>query len=167
MQLDPQSLKGTLLIQYKHDVNWLLGNLNKIGSIFVNGVRYPPEKNGGQGTRHSQSSNNQYNQDQRVGVGGTSPHLQHMANQVSYSGLLRMFHTQGVQMSSDVVMMYSFLFLSCMLPCSLTFLSLTCFLLTIQGLHTLVVLFHFVFQFLSIYSPLSTHLFLSLFPFCL
>ncbi|CAL1538893.1 unnamed protein product [Lymnaea stagnalis] len=78
-QVDPQSLKGTLLIQYKHDVNWLLGNLNKIGAIFVNGVRYPPDKNGGQAARQGPSGGYQ---ESRSGVmSATSPHLQHMANQ--------------------------------------------------------------------------------------
>ncbi|KAI8783989.1 E3 ubiquitin-protein ligase TRIM33 isoform X1 [Biomphalaria glabrata] len=77
-QVDPQSLKGTLLIQYKHDVNWLLGNLNKIGAIFVNGVRYPPDKNG-QVARQSSGSN--YQDSRSAALSATSPHLQHMANQ--------------------------------------------------------------------------------------
>ncbi|BFZ15770.1 hypothetical protein BsWGS_18809 [Bradybaena similaris] len=78
-QVDPQSLKGTLSIVYKHDVRWLLGNLNKIGSIYVNGVRYPPEKNGGQGSRQSPSCG--YQDPRAAGFTATSPHLQHMANQ--------------------------------------------------------------------------------------
>ncbi|XP_059160939.1 E3 ubiquitin-protein ligase TRIM33-like isoform X2 [Physella acuta] len=77
-QVDPQSLKGTLLIQYKHDVNWLLGNLNKIGAIFVNGVRYPPDKNG-QAARQGPSS--AYQESRSGSMTATSPHLQHMANQ--------------------------------------------------------------------------------------
>ncbi|CAG5133116.1 unnamed protein product [Candidula unifasciata] len=77
-QVDPQSLKGTLSIAYKHEVNWLLGNLNKIGAIFVNGVRYPPEKNG-QGARQSPSCG--YQDPRSGGMTATSPHLQHMANQ--------------------------------------------------------------------------------------
>ncbi|BFZ05146.1 hypothetical protein BsWGS_08185 [Bradybaena similaris] len=77
-QVDPQSLKGTLSIAYKHEVNWLLGNLNKIGAIFVNGVRYPPEKNG-QGARQTQSCG--YQDSRSGGMTATSPHLQHMANQ--------------------------------------------------------------------------------------
>lgn len=85
-QVDPQSLKGQLNIQYKHDVNWLLGNLSKIGAIFVNGVRYPPEKSvrpggggGGGGGGNAQQPGTGY-QDNRSGM-ATSPHLQHMANQ--------------------------------------------------------------------------------------
>ncbi|GFR97853.1 E3 ubiquitin-protein ligase TRIM33 [Elysia marginata] len=94
-QVDPQSLKGTLTIQYKHDVNWLLGNLSKIGAIFVNGVRYPPDKNGrpvgpgggggggGGGSQQQQQPGGPGYQDNRPGMTTTSPHLQHMANQVS------------------------------------------------------------------------------------
>ncbi|KAH9518788.1 hypothetical protein Btru_006275 [Bulinus truncatus] len=78
-QVDPQSLKGTLLIQYKHDVNWLLGNLNKIGAIFVNGVRYPPDKNG-QASRQN-SGGGSYQEPRTGALSATSPHLQHMANQ--------------------------------------------------------------------------------------
>ncbi|XP_035828446.1 E3 ubiquitin-protein ligase TRIM33 isoform X2 [Aplysia californica] len=80
-QVDPQSLKGTLQIRYKHDVNWLLGNLNKIGSIFVNGVRYPPDKNvSGAQNRHNPNSSS-YQEQRAGGLSATSPHLQHMANQ--------------------------------------------------------------------------------------
>ncbi|CAG5134573.1 unnamed protein product, partial [Candidula unifasciata] len=80
-QVDPQSLKGTLSIVYKHDVKWLLGNLNKIGAIYVNGVRYPPEKNGGQGSRQSPACGYQDPRSAGAGFTATSPHLQHMANQ--------------------------------------------------------------------------------------
>ncbi|RUS80711.1 hypothetical protein EGW08_011534 [Elysia chlorotica] len=82
-QVDPQSLKGTLTIQYKHDVNWLLGNLSKIGAIFVNGVRYPPDKNGrtGGGGGGTSAQHSQGYQEGRPGMSATSPHLQHMANQ--------------------------------------------------------------------------------------
>lgn len=82
LQVDPQSLKGTLLIQYKHDVNWLLGNLNKIGAIFVNGVRYPPDKNG-QAARQGPST--AYQESRSGTMTATSPHLQHMANQVEFT----------------------------------------------------------------------------------
>lgn len=90
-QVDPQSLKGTLSIVYKHEVNWLLGNLNKIGAIYVNGVRYPPDKNGGQGSRPNQSCGYQ---DPRSGAfTPTSPHLQYMANQVLHGAQIFVRHS--------------------------------------------------------------------------
>ncbi|XP_070200602.1 E3 ubiquitin-protein ligase TRIM33-like isoform X2 [Littorina saxatilis] len=43
--MEPQSLKGQLNIQYRHDVPAVLRTLPNIGAIYVNGSKYPPEKN--------------------------------------------------------------------------------------------------------------------------
>ena len=59
-----------------------MGNLTKIGSIFVNGVRYPPDKSLN-GPQNRQNPKAVIHSDQRqAGLSATSPHLQHMANQV-------------------------------------------------------------------------------------
>ncbi|KAL8603826.1 hypothetical protein ACOMHN_058561 [Nucella lapillus] len=58
--MEPQSLKGQLNIQYRHDVAAVLRSLPQIGAIYVNGSKYPPEKNPPQSqpsnTASSQSS---------------------------------------------------------------------------------------------------------------
>ena len=46
--MEPQSLKGQLNIQYRHDVPSVLRSLPSIGAIYVNGSKYPPEKSSNQ-----------------------------------------------------------------------------------------------------------------------
>ncbi|XP_076450020.1 E3 ubiquitin-protein ligase TRIM33-like [Babylonia areolata] len=43
-QMEPQSLKGQLKLQYRHDVPVMLRFLPNFGAIYINGTKYPPEK---------------------------------------------------------------------------------------------------------------------------
>lgn len=43
-QMEPQSLKGQLKLQYRHDVPGVLQLLPSFGAIYINGTKYPPEK---------------------------------------------------------------------------------------------------------------------------
>lgn len=56
--MEPQSLKGQLNIQYRHDVPAVLRSLPQIGAIYVNGSKYPPEKNSSQSSSSSSGSQN-------------------------------------------------------------------------------------------------------------
>lgn len=58
--MEPQSLKGQLNIQYRHDVPALLRMLSHIGAIFVNGSKYPPEKTSSSSNSSSQNTNTSY-----------------------------------------------------------------------------------------------------------
>ena len=54
--MEPQSLKGQLNIQYRHDVPAVIRSLPHIGAIYVNGSKYPPEKSSSQPPPSSSSS---------------------------------------------------------------------------------------------------------------
>lgn len=58
--MEPQSLKGQLNIQYRHDVPSLIRSLSHIGAIYVNGSKYPPEKSSVSSNNAAQNSSAGY-----------------------------------------------------------------------------------------------------------
>ncbi|XP_076471034.1 LOW QUALITY PROTEIN: transcription intermediary factor 1-alpha-like [Babylonia areolata] len=74
--MEPQSLKGQLNIQYRHDVPSIIRSLPHIGAIYVNGSKYPPEKNSPQPSHSSShstsSSSSSSSSSQSSGGGGGS-----------------------------------------------------------------------------------------------
>ena len=56
--MEPQSLKGQLNIQYRHDVQSVIRALPNIGAIYVNGSKYPPEKSTSQSPSSSTGAQN-------------------------------------------------------------------------------------------------------------
>jgi hypothetical protein len=69
--MEPQSLKGQLNIQYRHDVQAVLRSMPSIGAIYVNGSKYPPEKSTAQTSPSSQNAPGSF----RTGSSSAAPNV--------------------------------------------------------------------------------------------